>query len=150
MFAYSCFIEQYEILSLQVRDLQRKYPNSWMRKNSAKRLAAIVNLISVEIVQDPTREVYRQGKTLGEVNKHWLRAKFYQQYRLFFRYRLKGRTIVYAWVNDSDTKRAYGSKSDAYKVFQRMLSSNRIPNDWEQLLLSAQADNERFEGLIDP
>ena len=149
MFAHDCFLEQYELLALQVQALRRKHPNSWMKMIKAKRLAAIVNLVSVETVQDPTREVYRQGKTLGEENKHWLRAKFYQQYRLFFRYRLEGKIIIYGWVNDPSTKRAYGSKSDAYKVFKKMLRSGRIPDDWDQLLSAAKAENDRFERLMD-
>jgi len=145
-----CFLEQYEALASQVKRLQHKYPESWMTRNQSKRLAAIIRLISVEIVEDPTREIYRQGKTLGEEHKHWFRAKFYQQYRLFFRYHLERKIIIYGWVNDSSTKRAYDSKSDAYRVFEKMLKEGHPPNDWEQLLLAAQAENERFEKLIEP
>ena len=29
--------------------------------------------------------------------------------------------IVFAWVNDEDTKRAYESGDDAYQVFRKML-----------------------------
>ena len=29
--------------------------------------------------------------------------------------------IVYAWVNDEKSKRAYDSKTDAYRIFKRML-----------------------------
>jgi toxin YhaV len=29
--------------------------------------------------------------------------------------------IVYAWVNDDDTKRTYESSDDAYRVFRKML-----------------------------
>ena len=38
-----------------------------------------------------------------------VRAKFFQQYRLFFRYHAQAKVIVFAWVNDEDTKQAYGS-----------------------------------------
>ena len=41
-----------------------------------------------DIPSDPTRDIYRQGGTLGEEYKHWFRAKFLQRFRLFFRYRL--------------------------------------------------------------
>ena len=47
-----------------------------------------------------------QGGTLAEDHKHWWRAKFFQQYRLYFRYHLPSKVIVFAWVNDQDTKRA--------------------------------------------
>lgn len=80
----------------------------------------------------------RQGKTLGDNNKHWFRAKFFQQYRLFFRYHLEAKIIVYARVNDEENKRAFASKTDAYKVFAKMLKSGNPPDDWEALLKAAR------------
>ena len=68
-----------------------------------------------------TSPEYRQGATLGYDHKHWLRAKFFQQYRLFFRYRAPSQQILFAWVNDEDSKRAYGSSDNAYRVFRKML-----------------------------
>ncbi len=35
-----------------------------------------------------------------------------------------------AWVNDEKTKRAYGSRTDAYAVFARMLKNGHPPDDW--------------------
>ncbi|TAK78039.1 MAG: hypothetical protein EPO11_01830 [Gammaproteobacteria bacterium] len=75
----------------------------YKQKNSTKRLAAITKLIFEKIPQNPTLLEYRQGITLGDDNKHWFRAKFFQQYRLFFRFHLESKIIVYAWVNDEDT-----------------------------------------------
>ena len=43
--------------------------------------------------------------------KHWFRAKFFQQYRLFFRYHAGSKVVVFAWVNDENTLRSSGSKS---------------------------------------
>jgi len=45
------------------------------------------------------------------------------RYRLFFRFHAPSKTIVYAWVNDQDTKRAYESSNDAYRVFGKMLAA---------------------------
>lgn len=72
---------------------------------------------------------YRLGTTLGEEHKHWFRAKFFQQYRLFFRFHKESKIIVFAWVNDEDTKRAYDGKRDAYKVFKKMLQNKRPPSE---------------------
>ena len=58
---------------------------------------------------------------MGDDHKHWLRAKFFQQYRLFFRYHAPSQQIVFAWDNDEDSKRAYGSSDDAYRVFLKCL-----------------------------
>ena len=87
---------------------------------------------------------YRQGATLGSDRKHWFRAKFFQQYRLFFRYHAQAKMIVYAWVNDEDTKRAYQSSEDAYLVFRTMVERGHPPDDWEQLLRESQAASPRL------
>lgn len=46
---------------------------------------------------------------------------------LFFRHHAASRVIVYAWVNDEDTKRAYESSKDAYRVFRKMLEGGHPP-----------------------
>jgi toxin YhaV len=96
-------------------------------------------LLAFDVIpQDPTRPEYRQGNTLGDRHKHWFRAKFFQQYRLFFRFHASSKIIVFAWVNDDDTKRAYESSNDAYLVFRKMLESGHPPDDWTQLLAECQ------------
>lgn len=109
IFAHSLFLNQLEELIAQVEKLRRKYPSDYTKKNPAKRLAAIAKLAFEIIPADPELPDYRQGTTLGDNHKYWFRAKFFQQYRLFFRYHLKSRIIVFAWVNDEGTKRAYQS-----------------------------------------
>ncbi len=144
VFTHPLFLEQLEALTLQVEGLKQKDPDGFTRKNAAKRLAAIAKLAFDIIPQNPARPEYRQGNTLGEGHKHWLRAKFFQQYRLFFRYHAQGKVIVYAWVNDEDTKRAYESNNDAYRVFRKMLESGHPPDDWDRLLSEARAESSRI------
>ena len=138
LFTHPLFAEQYQILKAKVEALKEKDPKGYTKKNDTKRLAAIHKLAYEIIPQDPTLPDYRQGKTLGDNNKHWFRAKFFQQYRLFFRYHLESKIIVYAWVNDEGNKRAYDSKTDAYKVFAKMLKSGNPPDDWDALLKAAK------------
>lgn len=138
LFAHPLFLEQLRALTQDVVDLQRKDPKGYIHKNATKRLAAIRQLAFEVIPQDPTRPEYRQGDTLGETHRHWFRVKFFQQYRLFFRFHAPSQTIVYAWVNDEATKRTYESRQDAYRVFSRMLESGHPPDDWSQLLTEAQ------------
>lgn len=113
----------------QVEELRQKYPQNYRKKNVTKRLTAIAKLIFEVIPQDPTRSEYRQGITLKEEYKHWFRAKFFQQYRLFFRYHQASKIIVFAWVNDEDSKRAYGTKTDAYRVFKKIFDNQHPPDD---------------------
>jgi len=134
IFAHPLFLEQIEALSQQVQALKQKDPKGYLKKNTSKRLAAIAKLAFDVIPQDPGKHEYRQGGTLGEDDKHWFRAKFFQQYRLFFRYHGPSKVIVLAWVNDENTKRAYESSDDAYKVFRKMLASGHPPDSWDRLL----------------
>lgn len=138
VFAHPLFLTQLEQLISQVEILKKKDPIGYTKKNASKRLAAINKLAFEVIPQDPMRIEYRQGATLGTDRKHWFRAKFFQQYRLFFRYHAQVKMIVYVWVNDENTKRAYESSDDAYLVFRNMLESGRPPDDWEQLIKEAQ------------
>ena len=114
LYAHPLFVEQYQLLFDKVEKLKEKDPKGYTKKNVTKRFAAIHNLAYDIIPQNPILPEYRQGTTLGDNNKHWFRAKFFQQYRLFFRYHHASKIIVYAWVNDDKTKRAYESKTDAF------------------------------------
>ena len=145
IYAHSLFLEQFEALAIKVEELYQKYPSNYRSKKPTKLLAAIVKLAFDEIPQDPTSSKYRQGKTLGNSYKYWFRAKFFQQYRLFFRYHQTSKIIVYAWVNDENSKRAYGSKTDAYLVFQKMLDKGNPPNDWNDLIKQAKSETKRLE-----
>ena len=141
LYTHPLFVEQVRSLSEKVEALKAKDPQGYKTKNVTKRLAAIYRLTFETIPQDPTIPEYRQGKTLGAHNKHWFRAKFFQQYRLFFRYHAKSKVIVYSWVNDEKSKRAYESKSDAYKTFAQMIETGNPPSDWNALLNEAKKTN---------
>jgi len=138
IYLHPLFRAQLDSLQKQVASLKRKDPDGYQRRNATKRLAAIARLAFEIIPQDPTRAEYRQGGALGDQHKHWFRAKFFQQYRLFFRYHAASKIIVMAWVNDEDTKRAYESDDDAYRVFRKMLDRGNPPDDWDALLLAAK------------
>jgi toxin YhaV len=130
LFAHPLFLGQIEALIWQVEAFKQKDPTGYTKKNASKRLAAIIKLAFEVIPQDPTHPDYRQGNTLGNNHKHWFRAKFFQQYRLFFRYDAPSKVIVFAWVNDEDTKCAFDRSDDAYRVFRKMLESGHPPDDW--------------------
>ena len=147
LFAHPLFLDQVEALVARVEALRARDPIGYTKKNAAKRLAAIAKLAFELIPQDPTRPEYRQGSTRGDDRRHWFRAKFFQQYRLFFRYHQASRIIVYAWVNDEDTKRAYERSDDAYCVFQKMLERGRPPDDWESLLAQAKREANRLRAV---
>jgi len=148
VFAHPFFLDQLEATMRQVEAARMKDPVGFSQKNASKRLAAISKLAFEVIPQDPERAEYRQGSSLGEEHKHWFRAKFFQQYRLFFRYHKDSKIIIYAWVNDTETKRAYESDDDAYRVFRKMLQSGHPPDDWKALLAEASRQSQRLGSVL--
>jgi toxin YhaV len=133
VFAHPLFLDQIDALPDEVEMARARDPGSYRKKNAAKRLAAVARLAFHIIPQDPERPEYGQGDTLGADKKHWMRAKFFRQYRLFFRFRKAEKIILYAWLDDDGTLRAYDSKTDAYTVFRKMLDRKSPPDDWEAL-----------------
>jgi len=145
IYAHPLFLDQIETLVAEVEKAKIRDPVGHRKKRAAKLLAAILKVAFEDIPADPTRSAYRQGDTLGDDIKHWFRAKFLQQIRLFFRYQetKAAKVIVLAWVNDDDTLRAYGKASDAYAVFRKMLKKGDPPDEWEELMAAAAEDSAR-------
>jgi toxin YhaV len=110
----------------------------WVKTRAGKKFIALNKQVRESIPSDPSNPEYRLGDSLGSSYTHWFRAKFLQQYRIFFRYSTRSHAIVYAWVNNDDTLRAYGSKTDAYLVFRKMLESGKVPNSWDELMAESK------------
>lgn len=92
------------------------------------------------IPEDPSSERFRQGNTLGKTNRHWRRAKFGGRFRLFYRYDSSSKLIAFAWVNDANTKRKAGAKTDPYEIFKTMIASGNPPGDFQDLVDECQTD----------
>jgi toxin YhaV len=138
IYAHPLFLDQLEALVSAADRARRKDPAGFANSRDAKMLAAVLKLAFEDIPADPGHKRFEQGETLGPTRKHWRGAKFYQQYRLFFRFSSAAKVIVLAWVNDNGTKRAHGSRTDAYVTFARMLKSGNPPDDWDTLVASAR------------
>jgi len=149
IYAHPVFLDQLEILIAEVEARQARDPQDWQRKNCTKRLAAIFKLMTETIPADPGAPAFRQGDTLGGHRKHWFRAKFFQQYRLFYRFDSRAKVIVLAWVNDVGTLREYGSKTDAYATFKGMLQNGKPPDSFDTLMKEAVAAAKHFDEQLD-
>lgn len=137
LYQHPCFADQVDALKAIVEKKRKRDPSGYVHTNEAKLLAAIFRLTTDVIPSNPGDPSYRQGKTLGNEHTNWFRAKFFQQYRLFFRFDTKAKIIIYAWVNDAETKRAYDSRTDAYAVFKKMLEDGYPPSAWDELKAQA-------------
>lgn len=136
--AHPLLLDQLEKLTAAVEKIAQKKPDSYRDNANTKLLAALVTLIFDKIPQDPASTAYVQGNTLGTNRRYWFRAKFGAgRFRLFFRYSSSAKIIIFAWVNDENTLRTYGARTDAYAVFRNMLENGNPPDDWAQLLKSA-------------
>jgi len=126
----------------------RKIPKIIRAAPNTKLLAAIAEITLKRIPETPADTRYRQGETLGDEYKHWFREKFGNaRFRLFFRFDSRAKILIYAWVNDQQTLRTYGSRNDAYAVFATMLKNGNPPDDWQSLLATCK-DAHALENIF--
>jgi toxin YhaV len=138
LLAHPAFMTQLEISRQKMADAKAKAEVNWINHSDVKRHFTLTRMITEKIPQNPASADFRLGNALGQKYRLWFRAKFLQQYRIFFRYSSIRNIIVYAWVNDPATLRAYGSKTDAYQVFRKMLESGKVPNNWDELIAESK------------
>jgi toxin YhaV len=135
--AHPLFLTQIEKLTAAA-EAERRGARTAPPGPNAKLLGHLLDLAFDRIPRDPGNAAYRHGGTLGENRRHWFRGRTGNgRYRLFYRFQSSARLLVYAWVNDEQSLRTYGSNTDAYAVFARMLDGGNPPDDWEALLAAA-------------
>lgn len=137
---HDCMVEQLQKLRAAAERAERSDPEGYESNANVKLFRALSRLIMDAVPGDPGREDYRQGNTMGPAYRHWRRAKIGRRFRLFFRYDSKAKTIVLAWINDRQSLRTAGSKSDPCAVFEKMLRRGNPPNDWASLVASSRSD----------
>jgi len=135
-------IEQLRKLQAAAERAELSDPKGFEGNANVKLYRALSQLILEVVPSDPARDEFRQGNTLGAAYRHWRRAKIGRRFRLFFRYDSTTKVIVFAWVNDAQTLRSAGSKSDPYSVFEKMLGRGNPPDDWSVLVAASQVDWE--------
>lgn len=135
---HDCIVGQLQKLDDAAERARRRDPEGYRSNANAKLFTALTHLILDVVPNDPGRDEYRLGNTLGPAFRHWRRAKIGRRFRLFFRYDSRSRTIVFAWVNDQKTLRSAGSKSDPYAVFEKMLQRGNPPDNWKALVKASR------------
>ena len=140
-----CVIEQMQKLYAVSQRAEQNDPIGFASNANVKLFRALSQLVLEVVPGEPARDEYRQGNTLGPEYRHWRRAKIGRRFRLFFRYDSRAKVIVYAWVNDEQTLRASGSKSDPYAVFEKMLGRGNPPDDGDALAITSRRDWSKLE-----
>ena len=133
------------LLDEQLDALNVKIYREFMKSGAASKPPSVLKLsrrlktlMHSDIPQNPSSANYRLGSALGDAEKVWFRAKFFQQFRLFYRYDSASKIIIYVWVNDEKSLRSYGSKTDAYATFKKMLDGGYPPSTFEELLKASR------------
>lgn len=139
---HDCVIEQMQKLYVAA---QQNDPIGFASNANVKLFRALSQLVLEIVPGEPARDEYRQGNALWPEYRHWRRAKIGRRFRLFFRYDSRAKVIVYAWVNDEQTLRASGSKSDPYAVFEKMLGRGNPPDDWDALVTASRQNWSKLE-----
>ena len=134
---HRCFLDQTRKLHAAARRAHKRGDSG---NANIKLFERISRLVLETIPADPGGAEYRLGNTLGGEHRHWRRAKIGRRFRLFFRYDTTSRVIVYAWVNDRETQRQAGSKTDPYSVFKKMLDRGNPPDTWNELLKASESN----------
>ena len=124
---HECLSEQLQRLHAAAERAQQQDPQGFESNANVRLFAALSKLIFDAVPSDPGREEYRQGNTMGAAFRHWRRAKVGRRFRLFFRYDTKTRIIIFAWVNDENTLRSSGSKSEPPRILRRLLRLRMEP-----------------------
>lgn len=147
---HECLIEQIQKLASAVERAKAQYPKGYASNANVKLFNALSVLMLERVPSDPSLDEYRQGNTMGTDFRHWRRAKIGRRFRLFFRYDSTSRIIIFAWVNDEQTLRSSGSKTDPYAVFQKLLSKGHPPNDWTELLKASHEGSDNLTSISIP
>jgi toxin YhaV len=129
--------QRWSALRAEVERRRRQDQRGYVHSPAAKMLKAVAALMFKEIPADPNAKRYRLGHALGKPFTWWRRAKFFGRFRLFFRFHSRRRAIVYVWLNDEQTLRKAGARTDPYAVFAGMLAAGQPPNDFDDLLGAA-------------
>lgn len=153
LFAHPLLLDQLEKLTAAAKKEQSPGRDREVGNGpNTKLLARILALLLDEIPSNPGDARYRHGGALGGGHREWFRGKTGNgRYRLFYRFDSRARIIVYAWLNDAESLRTAGARSDAYAVFARMLDVGNPPEAWSELLAAATNDTalDRTKAVID-
>jgi len=137
LFQFQPFAMRLRELTQDVSRLALADPTGYKQHPKTKLLASVYRSMTVTVPTNPADPVFRLGHTLGRSHGNWRRVTkgLPQRYRLFFMFASNPLPVViYAWLNDEDTLRKEGSRTDVYEVFKRMLERGDVPSTINELI----------------
>jgi toxin YhaV len=137
LFYYRPFALALNELEASVAQLAARDPAGYRAHPKTHLLASIYRAITLTVPAGPDHPSFRLGKALGREFGNWRRVKsgMPNRYRLFFRFTSRPvKAIIYVWINDDETLRKAGARTDVYATFQRMLERGEVPANLDELL----------------
>lgn len=137
LFQFKPFAQRLQALTQDVARLAQADPADYKLHPKTKLLACVYRSMTDTAPANPADPAFRLGHSLGKTNGNWRRVKkgLPQRYRLFFMFASNPLAVViYAWLNDEDTLRKEGSRTDVYEVFKRMLERGEVPSSINELI----------------
>ena len=137
LYYFRAFAAVLSELEAEVAALARRDPGGYKSHPKTRLLASVYRAITPTVPGNPEHPDFRLGRALGSSYANWRRVKkgMPDRYRLFFRFASRPvKTIIYVWLNDEDTLRKAGAKTDVYEAFRRMLARGEVPDGIEALL----------------
>lgn len=142
LFYFRLFRLRLDELEKEVTTLSQKDPEAFVRHPAAELLKAVLDNVQKNVPRDPDHKDFRLGTTLGKEHTDWRRVKKHNlppRFRLFFKFSSAHSHVIYAWLNDENSLRKEGAKTDVYEVFKRMLRRGDVPGSFEDLLRESSA-----------
>lgn len=138
---FKLFAEILNQLEHDVTELAKAKPDEYLHHPKTKLLASVVHSITEDVPTNPADSKFLLGKTLGNRYGDWRRIKrgLPTRYRLFFKFTTARKSIVYTWLNDENTLRKAGDKSDVYSVFAKMLKGGAVPDSIDALIKASSS-----------
>ena len=147
LFQFKPFAQRLQALTQDVVRLAQADPTGYKQHPKTKLLAPVYRSMTVTVPTKPADPVFLLGHSLGKTHGNWRRVKkgLPQRYRLFFMFASNPLAVViYAWLNDEDTLRKEGSRTDVYEVFKRMLERGEVPSTINELIEGSIVERDKL------
>ena len=147
LFQFKPFAQRLQALTQDVVRLAQADPTGYKQHPKTKLLASVYRSMTVTVPTKPADPVFLLGHSLGKTHGNWRRVKkgLPQRYRLFFMFASNPLAVViYAWLNDEDTLRKEGSRTDVYEVFKRMLERGEVPSTINELIEGSIVEKDKL------
>lgn len=124
---HRCYSQKIDLLKEKIQHLKRNLSETDFLEHEDVKFAARLRKATLEIIpEDPDRIEYRLKGSLKKFRRY---KQGIQRYRLMFTFSKTPPIIVYLYINDANTLRKDGSKSDPYVIFAKKVEQGHFSHN---------------------